>query len=121
AKTRRGAALALLNMKSFAAPAESALRQAAEKEQDSQGREFARMALQELKSEQEQPSPGTLSKQDTSTVERLASEKDAIRRFRAVRADAGLASAPGERPSARRELLRNCLARINGALRPNEK
>ena len=51
--TRRGAALALLNMKSFAAPAEAALRQAAEKEQNSQARDFAQQALQGLKADGE--------------------------------------------------------------------
>jgi hypothetical protein len=124
ANARRGAALALLNMKSFAASAESALRQAAEKEQDSQGRDFASRALRELKSEQERSSLPAPSKNEASThraFESLASEKDAIRRFHAVRAAVGLASAPDERPMARRDLLRNCLARINDSLRPNEK
>jgi hypothetical protein len=46
--TRRGAALALQNMKSFAAPAKAALQHAAENESNSQGREFARMALEEI-------------------------------------------------------------------------
>jgi len=52
--TRRGAALALLNMKSLAAPAEAALRHAAEKDQNSQARDFAQRALQALKDEPEQ-------------------------------------------------------------------
>jgi hypothetical protein len=51
----------------------------------------------------------------------LASEKDAIRRFHAVRDALGLASAPDERLTADRDLLRNCLARINGSLQPQEK
>jgi len=51
--TRRGAALALLNMKSFAAPAEAALKHAAEKEQNSQARDSAQQALQGLKAERE--------------------------------------------------------------------
>jgi hypothetical protein len=51
--TRHGAALALLNMKEFAAPAEETLRYAAEKEQNSQARDFAQRALQELQVERE--------------------------------------------------------------------
>jgi HEAT repeat protein len=51
--TRRGAALALLNMKEVAAPAEEALRYAAENEQNSQARDFAQRALRELKAARE--------------------------------------------------------------------
>jgi hypothetical protein len=50
--TRRGAALALLNMKSFAAPAEAALRQAAA-DQNSEARDIAQKALEGLKFERE--------------------------------------------------------------------
>jgi HEAT repeat protein len=46
--TRRGAALALENMKSFAAPAKAALARAAEKEGNSKVGEFAKMALEEI-------------------------------------------------------------------------
>jgi HEAT repeat protein len=124
APVRRGAALALLNMKSFAAQAESALRYAAEKEQDSLGRDFANKALQGLKPEQERSSRAGPNKQEVApqqAFESLATEKDIIQKFRAVRATVGLASAPDERPTTRRDLLRNCLALINNALRPNEK
>jgi HEAT repeat protein len=113
ANTRRSAALALLNMKLFAAPAESALRQAAEKEKDSQARRFASEALQALESELKASRQGALGT--------IATEKDAIRHFHAAREAAGLARAPDERPSVRRDLLRDCLARIKGTLRPNEE
>jgi HEAT repeat protein len=113
ANTRRSAALALLNMKSFAAQAESALRQAAEKEPRCQAGELASQALQALIAEQ--------NASTQRTIKSLASEKDAIGRFHAVREAAGLARAPDERLSARRDLLKNCLAHIKSALRPNEE
>jgi hypothetical protein len=51
----------------------------------------------------------------------LASENDAIRRFHAVRGSIGFSPDPEERLRARRDLLRNCLARVNDTLRPQEK
>ena len=52
--TRRNAALALLNMKEFAAPAEESLRHAAAKEHDYLAQRFAKEALELLKTEPEQ-------------------------------------------------------------------
>jgi hypothetical protein len=55
-------------------------------------------------------------------LDSLASENDAIRRFHAVRGSVGLVPQfDDERLTARRDLLRNCLAQLNGALRPQEK
>jgi hypothetical protein len=54
-------------------------------------------------------------------IDSLASENDAIRRFHAVRGSVGLVPVPEERLLGRRDLLRNCLALVNGALRPPEK
>lgn len=52
--TRRSAALALLNMKEFAAPAEESLRHAAEKERDYLAQKFAKEALEGLRTERQQ-------------------------------------------------------------------
>jgi len=55
-------------------------------------------------------------------IDSLASENDAIRRFHAVRGTVGFfPQSDDERLMARRDLLRNCLAQLNGALRPQEK
>jgi hypothetical protein len=68
------------------------------------------------------PAPPVKGEASSRTgIDSLASETDAIRRFHAVRGSVGLASTPKERVMARRELLRNCLARVNGTLQPQEK
>jgi hypothetical protein len=54
-------------------------------------------------------------------IDPLTSENDAIRRFHAVRGAVGLSPAPQERLMGRRDLLRNCLAQVNGSLLPQEK